>query len=64
MPLKSRETNKVKSEKSPKNSLLLLINPTNRFLIFISKKINSEKISSKEDMSTKSKMTKIDGLED
>jgi hypothetical protein len=62
--LKLRETNKVKSENLPNNLLQLLINPTKLFLIFTSKKINSEKISTKEDMSLKSKMIKTDGLED
>ena len=62
--LKPKETSRVRSGKLLRNSLSSSTNPTSKFLIFTSKRINLEKNSSKTDMNMNFKVIDADGSEE
>jgi hypothetical protein len=61
--LKPKETNKVRSEKQLRSSLLSLINQMSKSLIFTNKKMPLEKTFSRTDMSSSYKVIDADGSE-
>jgi len=61
--LKPRETNKVRSEKQLRSSLLSLINQMSKSLIFTNKKMLLEKTFSRTDMNSSCKVIDADGSE-